>query len=76
MRGEGLLLHDLFSMIAVGSNLVGQNTHGKANALGDTGAEDLMAVHFEELIFAGRRSSINNENFHSGILCSCRGLGD
>ena len=76
MRGEGLLLDDLFGMIAVGCDLMGQHAHGKANAFGDTGAEDLMAVHFEELIFAGRRSSINNENFHSGILCSCRGLWD
>ncbi len=65
---EGLFLDDLLFLGAVGIDLVGELAHLKANALGEAGAEDLVVVHFNELIFAGRGSCVHNQYFHA--VCS------
>ena len=62
--GEGAFAHDLFFVVAVRSDLVGQLAHALADAFGQTGSQDGLGVHFQQLIFAGGRASVDNQYFH------------
>ena len=50
------------SLFAVG--LVGDHAALHANALAQALAEHFLAVHIDELILQGRRTAVNNQNFH------------
>ena len=62
--GEGAFAHDLFFVVGVGGDLVGQLAHALADAFGQTGSQDGLGVHFQQLIFAGGRASVDNQYFH------------
>ncbi|CDC28528.1 cAMP-binding protein [Faecalibacterium sp. CAG:82] len=71
----GHLLHDLSKSLGVGGEdgrggslfavgLVGDHAALHANALAQALAEHFLAVHIDELILQGRRTAVNNQNFH------------
>ena len=72
---SGHLLHDLSKSLGVGGEdgrggslfavgLVGDHAALHANALAQALAEHFLAVHIDELILQGRRTAVNNQNFH------------
>ena len=77
----GHLLHDLGKSLGVGGEdggrgglvavgLVGDHAAFHANALAQALAQHLLTVHIDELIFQGRRTTVDNQNFH--LLVSSR----
>ena len=50
------------SLMAVG--LVGDHAALHADALAQALAQHLLAIHIDQLIFQGRRTAVNNQNFH------------
>ena len=51
-------------LLSVLTVLVGELTHGKTDALGKTLGDYGVVGHVEQLIFKGRRTGVDNENFH------------
>ena len=64
VRGEGALDYDFFFLVAAGSNLVAQFAHRLPNAFDDTGAQDGLVVHIEQLVLTRRRTRVDDQNFH------------
>ena len=71
----GHLLDDLSKRLGVGGEdrrggglvavcLVGDHAALHADALAQALAQHLLAVHIDQLIFQGRRTAVNNQNFH------------
>ena len=71
----GHLLHDLSKCLGVGGEdgrggglvavgLVSDHAALHANALAQALAQHLLAVHIDQLILQGRRTAVNNQNFH------------
>ena len=60
-RGSG-------SLVAVG--VMGDHAALHADALAQALAQHLLTVHIDELIFQGRRTTVDNQNFH--LLVSSR----
>ena len=71
----GHLLHDLSKCLGVGGEdgrggglvavgLVSDHAAFHANALAQALAQHLLAVHIDQLILQGRRTAVNNQNFH------------
>ena len=71
----GHLLHDLSKSLGVGGEdrrggglvavgLVGDHAALHADALAQALAQHLLAIHIDQLIFQGRRTAVNNQNFH------------
>ena len=77
----GHLLHDLSKSLGVGGedrgsgslvavSFMGDHAALHADALAQTLAQHLLTVHIDELIFQGRRTTVDNQNFH--LLVSSR----
>lgn len=64
MGGEGRLADDLVFLVRVGRDFVGQAAAVLADALGKTGAEHALRVHFQKLIFTRRGARVDHQNFH------------
>ena len=62
--GEGSFLDDLFFLVGIRSDFVGQTAHVLADAFGHAGTKDGLGLHFQQLIFAGRGTGIDHKNFH------------
>lgn len=55
---------DLFFLVRVRGDLVGQAALVLSDAFGKAGAEDGVGIHFQQLVFAGRGARIDDQNFH------------
>ena len=77
----GHLLHDLSKSLGVGGedrgsgslvavSFMGDHAALHADALAQALAQHLLTVHIDELIFQGRRTTVDNQNFH--LLVSSR----
>ena len=77
----GHLLHDLSKSLGVGGEdrgsgslvavgVMGDHAALHADALAQALAQHLLTVHIDELIFQGRRTTVDNQNFH--LLVSSR----
>ena len=58
----GHLLDDLSKSLGVGGEDRRSGSH--ADALAQALAQNLLAIHIDQLIFQGRRTAVNNQNFH------------
>ena len=62
------LADEFFFLVRIRGDFVGQATAPLADAFGQTGAEHAAVVHFQQLVFAGRRARVDDQNFHSSTF--------
>ena len=64
VRGEGTLDNDFLFLVCTGSNLMAQFAHRLPDTFDDTGAQNGLVVHIEQLVFTRRRTRVDDQNFH------------
>ena len=55
---------DFLFLVATGSNLMAQFAHRLPDTFDDTGAQNGLVVHIEQLVFTRRRTRVDDQNFH------------
>ena len=71
LKGLGVSGEGAGNFPLAAAHLVGDAAAFHADTLAQTLAQDLLAVHINKLILQGRRTAVDNQNFHDVFLQFC-----